>query len=97
MKRSVISTWDSEELAAHILGVTEEYEESSCPSSLIDKVFFEKFDVDFYSFHKILQYLLPLVSTGKSYLTETQYRGFTDGERWLVKEEIKQDATKKET
>lgn len=93
MKRSAISTWDSEELAAHILGVTEEWEESSCPSSFIDKAFFEKFDVDFYSFHTILQYLLPLVAREKSYLTEKQYRGFTDGERWLVKEEIKQDAS----
>lgn len=88
MKKSNVSVYDAEELAAHILGITEQYEESDDPSYFIEEKFLDAFDTPLSSFHEIVECLLPLVTVAQSELTKTVYRGFTDGQQWLVKEAV---------
>lgn len=88
-QRSKVCIWDVEELAAHILGVTEKYEDSEDPSRFIDDELFTEFSIDTEILHALVERLLPLITIGKSILGGQMYKGFADAEggRWLVKGE----------
>lgn len=74
--------YDVEELAAHILGLGEDYEYDT-----IEELLFEKYEVSFESFHKIIETLIPLCEVAKSPITDVIFRGFADREKgfWLTR------------
>jgi hypothetical protein len=80
--------FEVEELAAHILGVTEEYEESNDPSEFIEDALYNEYEISFDVFNTIIEKLLPLIEVAKSPWTDEIYAGFADKESsvWLVKE-----------
>ena len=76
---------DVEELAAHILGLGDEYESGDVENELCDK-----YEISFESFHAIIEKLLPLVDVGESPLSGKWYRGFSKPinekmREWLLK------------
>lgn len=89
MKLAQVDDYDSMELAAHILGVTHQYENADDPLDFIDSELYEKFEITSDTFCEIIRHLLPLVTVAPSGLTGKLYRGFGGNGSWLVKEEIK--------
>lgn len=87
-KRAKLTYFNVEELAAHILGVTEQYEESDEPSYLIEDVLYEELGINFDTFHEIVSLLVPLITVAESPLTKKLYKGFGADGVWLVKEEV---------
>jgi hypothetical protein len=83
--------FEIEELAAHIMGVTEDYEESNTPSEFIENELYDKFEINLDQFKAVADKLLPLATTATSLLTGKTYRGFADESTgwWLVKKEVK--------
>lgn len=77
------SIWDYEDLARHLCGISEDDETAD-----LDDAIFEKFDVDFEQFCKIVGALMPLAAVGQSPLTGKTYQGFANGNCWLAKREV---------
>ncbi len=83
-----------EELACHILGMSEDSE-----SDEIDKAIAEKFDCSMETFENIVSHLLPLAASGGSELTGEQYRGFlkplgNGAGLWIIKQKLKVNSKK---
>lgn len=75
--------WDVEELAATILGVEEtDYSET------LDEALYDKFDVSFEQFHKIVEALVDYTIPAKSALTDATYKGFIKDGAFIVKGEV---------
>lgn len=89
MQKSNLDYFGTEELAAHICGVYEEYENSDLDSSVIEEALYDKFNIGFEEFHKIVEHLTPLIRTSKSELTGNNYRGFVVDGCYIVKERVK--------
>jgi len=75
--------WDYEDLARHLCGISEDDETAD-----LDDALFEKFEVDFEQFCKIVLALMPLAAVGQSPLTGKTYQGFANGDCWLTKREV---------
>lgn len=78
------------ELACEITGTDEEAIYGDF--GLLEDRLYEELNVDFDSFHEIVNRLLPLVDVGKSPLSGKFFKGFSkiEGSRgcWIVKVEI---------
>ena len=48
---------------------------------------FNEYEIDFESFEKLINVLVPLIEVGKSPLTEKIYQGFAVDGHWLIKKE----------
>lgn len=78
------------ELAAHIVGLPENSEDSDIEDELIGKL-----NIELYGLAKIVEALLPMIDIGSSELTGKSYKGFSvpiqknsDQKRFLIKTEI---------
>lgn len=87
VKKSRISYWDVEELAAYIAGLGDEYSDDE-----LREKFYDKFEVEFEAFHKIVEHLLPMVTVGQT-LSGKIHRGFSTNGCFLLKEEVSEDAS----
>lgn len=78
------------ELACEITGTDEETIYGDF--DVLEDHLYEQFNIDFDSFHEIINRLLPLVDVGKSPLSGKFFKGFSKVEdgmgRWIVKAEI---------
>lgn len=85
MDNDIVTTYEVEELAAHICGLN--YDEVDV--SEIDDALMDKFEISFDRFHELIRILLPMIDVGKSPLTKKKYKGFSkvegDAALWLVK------------
>jgi hypothetical protein len=86
VRKSKVSEYDCEELAAAICGVTDGYESADDTLEFAETAMYEKFDISLESFHKIVEHLLPLIVVGKGMVNT--YRGFAVDGCFVVKEEI---------
>lgn len=77
--------YDIEELAKYICGLSDDDETE------VDDCLYDKFEIDFDGFQRIVKSLLPLCAMGKSPLSGIAYQGFAKGNCFLVKQEIKED------
>lgn len=77
------SIWDTEELARHLCGLSDDDE-----STDIDDAMMEKFDIDFCQFAAVAGALLPLCVMHRSELTGKVYQGFGEDGRMLMQREI---------
>lgn len=82
VKRSRLSYWDTQDLAACICGLGDEYEDDQ-----LEEKFYDKFDCDLDTFHKIVEHLLPLVIVGQT-LSGSIHRGFGSDGCFVLKEEV---------
>lgn len=92
MKKKIsVSHWDVEELAAHLLGLEEEFENDEIED--LDDQFYDKFNVSLDDFHGLVEHLMPYTVLSKSEISETLRIGFVDHEKgvYLVKSEYKRD------
>ena len=73
---------------AAMLAKTEEFENDEIED--LEDEFYERFEVGFDQFHKIVEHLLPYSFISKSPLTDTLLIGFADHNRgvYLVKEKF---------
>lgn len=73
---------DTEELAAYLLGLDDDYD-----TETIDEALTEKYEISFDQFHKIVELLIPLCEVAKSPITGVVFRGFADRKEgfWLTR------------
>jgi hypothetical protein len=81
--KSNVHPFAVEELACQILGV--DYDEIDADTSIIEEELYNEFGIDLDIFGDIISRLLPLVDVGTSPLTEEKYKGFSNGNIWLIK------------
>ena len=89
--KRINADWDEvAELACEITGT--DIETVYGDFDVIEKALYEKLNIDFDSFHEIVNRLLPLIDIGKSPFSEKFFKGFSkieDGKGcWIVKTEI---------
>lgn len=82
MKPAKLDWMDVTDLAAAICGI----EDYSDPSE-IDQPLFDKFDISFEQFHKIVEHLLPMIDVGTG-ITGKRYKGFASEGFFHVKQEV---------
>lgn len=77
-----ISNYDSEELAAKVLGFGEEYDPDE-----VEQKLFDVYEISMDSFHKLISDLAPMCEVGQSPLTNERSRGFADVENqcWIAR------------
>lgn len=68
-----ISDYDTEELAAKLLGFSEDYEPDEVEQKLWDV-----YEISMDSFHKLICGLAPMCEVGQSPITGEKLRGFAD-------------------
>ena len=66
-----ISNYDTEELAAKLLGFNGDFES-------VAERFYDKYGIDMDNFHKLICDLAPLCEVGQSLLSGEKSRGFAD-------------------
>ena len=89
--KRINADWDEViELACEITGT--DIETVYGNFDVIEDALYEKLNIDFDSFHEIINRLLPLIDVGKSPLSGKFFKGFSkieDGRGcWIVKAEI---------
>jgi hypothetical protein len=82
----MFSYWEVEELAAALLGKTEEYENEELEED-IDSLFYDKFDIQLESLYNLLEKLVPMIESDVSGLTGTRRKGFGQNGCYILKEE----------
>lgn len=76
------------ELALHICGL-EDNDENYENTDKVDEILYEKYGIeDADKFNQLATDLLNLIDVGRSPLTDTLYKGFSNGEGWLMKKEV---------
>lgn len=80
-----LSYWEIEELAAAMLGKTEEYENESLEN--LDELFYDAFDIDTSQLHKLVEHLLPMIDAGQS-ITGCMHKGFAQDGCFIVKVDV---------
>lgn len=87
IKRIVADYDDVMDLACEITGLDVENVDGDI--SLVEDSLCEKLNVDFDSFHEIVNRLLPLIDVGESPLTKKRFKGFSKIEDgmgcWIVR------------
>jgi len=68
-----ISYYDAEELAAKLLGFSEDYEPDDVEQKLWDV-----YEISMNSFHRLICDLAPMCEVGQSPITGEKFRGFAD-------------------
>lgn len=92
-KPSRISFLDTEELAAHILGLDPDEVDANEIEEALEEQIFHMDDGCTGAFQTIVERLLPLIDIGESPMTKDVFKGFSKDEGngrklWLVKEKI---------
>jgi peroxiredoxin len=78
--------YDIEELAAVVLGFSDDREYSS---DIIDEGLDKRFEISFDQFKKIVKALIPFTIPAKSPLTGEMWQGFVNDGAFIVKEHAK--------
>ncbi len=79
------TNFEIEELARHLCGVDLDDDETD-----IDDAIYEKFEIPFDGFSKLIKALMPMIVVAESPLTLTTYRGFaiTKDRTFLIKQPV---------
>ncbi len=72
-----LSTWDTEELAAYLVGRMDEQHNYDDDQETIDGLLMDKYNIDLDDLHRLVCVLLPMADTAKSGLTNRRYRCFS--------------------
>ncbi len=84
----IIYRFELEELAAHICGLNYDH----VNYSQIEERLYEEFEIDYDSFQRLIEKLVPMIDVGTSPLTGTLYKGFSKIEGnhgcWVLRIEI---------
>ena len=77
-----ISYYDAEELAAKLLGFSEDYEPDDVEQKLWDV-----YEISMNSFHRLISDLAPMCEVGQSPITGEKFRGFADvaSQCWIAR------------
>ena len=77
-----ISDYDAEELAAKLLGFSEDYEPDDVEQKLWDV-----YEISMDSLHRLVSDLAPRCEVGQSPLTDERFRGFADvaSQCWIAR------------
>ena len=80
--------WDIEELAGYAMGKTEDGVEKMINDSTVDDELFDKYEIDFETYVKIVKDLLPLTPQVKAGISGDIYNAFVDTKnmRMIVKQ-----------
>ena len=81
-----ISYYEVEELAAALLGKTEEYEDDNLPD--LHDEFYDKFDCSMDDFHRLVELLTPMIESDESALSGHRRKGFAQNGCYIVKIEV---------
>ena len=89
--KSIIADYDDVmDLACEITGL--DVEEVDGDFSIVEDTLLDELNIDFDSFHEIVNRLLPLIDVGESPLTKKRFKGFSKIEDgmgcWIVRTEI---------
>jgi len=78
----VIADYDAEELAAKLLGFSEDYEPDDVEQKLWDV-----YEISMNSFHRLICDLAPMCEVGQSPITGEKFRGFADvaSQCWIAR------------
>jgi len=78
----VIADYDAEELAAKLLGFSEDYEPDEVEQKLWDV-----YEISMDSFHRLISDLAPMCEVGQSPITGEKFRGFADvaSQCWIAR------------
>ena len=82
--------WDIEELAYRAMGKTEEETENEINNGDIDIAIYDKYEIEFDAYCKIVKDLLPFTQIVNSALSGKQFHAFVDNEqkRAIVKIDV---------
>lgn len=83
------STWDCEELAAHLVGI--DYDECEDEDEIWARLY-DKYDIDDDEFIQLISDLLPMIQVGETVLGKRVVKGFGKVEGGLIKMFVKMDA-----
>lgn len=78
--------YDTYDLIAYLCQVPNDLDEKE-----LEALFYDKYDIDTYSFENLIRDLVPLCTIAKSDLTNVVYRGFGIDSLWLVRKEVKKN------
>ncbi len=83
--------WEIEELAGYAMGKTESEVEKMLNDSNIDDELFEKYEIDFEIYSKIVRDLIPLTPVVKAGISGKLYNAFVyvKNQRMIVKQPVK--------
>lgn len=73
--------WDTEELAQALLNTEAEFD-------ALEVLLYKKFDVDFDTFHRLIEALIEFTPITQSPLTKARYKGFVKGNYFVCKSEV---------
>ena len=79
--------WDIEELACLAFGMTEEETEDTINNGEVENILADKYGIDFETYSKIVQDLLPFTPIVQTALTETKFHAFVHSGRTVVRKE----------
>jgi hypothetical protein len=85
----MISNWEVEELACYICGKSEDEIDEIINDGSINEILYEKYEIDFEQFYKIVDDLIKFTLPIKTELANIKVRGFVKDDNFIVKEEIK--------
>ena len=90
-KNIPVSWIDVEELAAKVLGVHEQYENSTIDRGDLEDAIYERFDCSMEAFEGIVSALMPYTVLSKSELSDSYRIGFVDHVEgiYVVKHDLK--------
>jgi len=79
---TTINCYEAEELAAKLLGFSEDYEPDE-----VEQKLFDVYEISMDSFHRLICDLAPMCEVGQSPLTHERFRGFADvaSQCWIAK------------
>ena len=70
---TTINDYEAEELAAKLLGFSEDYEPDE-----VEQKLFDVYEISMDSFHRLICDLAPMCEVGQSPLSGEKFRGFAD-------------------
>jgi len=79
--------WDIEELACLACGKTEAETEEIINNGEVDELLADKYSIDFETYSKIVQDLLPFTPVVQTALTETKFHAFVHNNNTVVRKE----------
>lgn len=79
---TTINDYEAEELAAKLLGFSEDYEPDE-----VEQKLFDVYEISMDSFHRLICDLAPMCEVGHSPLTHERFRGFADvaNQCWIAR------------
>jgi len=84
----MITQYDIEELACHMLGVDYDDMVNNYEENVIDDMFHDKYQTSLENFYYIIEDLIRFTPTWESPINSTVYHGFIDNGFVLVKQKV---------